>query len=128
MLKIDKAQSILKYQTMADTNMNPMLLYLKQRIWFDISLLRAILLGKTYKYCPYYQSYLEEAIAFMEMNKANEEHIDYRGFKDFEIDKVKRNLEVMKGGPMFIEMKCIKQEQTFINFLHNMTQEETQIF
>ena len=33
----------------------------------------------------------------MEMNP-DEVNIDYRGFKDFEIDKVRRNLEWMKAG------------------------------
>ena len=37
-----------------------------------------------------------EAIQFMERNRANEEFVDYEGFKDFEIEKVKRNLEHMK--------------------------------
>ena len=32
----------------------------------------------------------------MERNRANEEFVDYEGFKDFEIEKVKRNLEHMK--------------------------------
>ena len=64
----------------------------------------------------YYQSYLEEAIAFMEMNKANEEHIDYRGFKDFEIDKVKRNLEVMKGGSMLHRDDMYKARANFYKF------------
>ena len=32
----------------------------------------------------------------MEQNKANEDFVDYEGFKDFEIEKVKRNLEHMK--------------------------------
>ena len=42
------------------------------------------------------QEYLVEAIQFMERNRANEEFVDYEGFKDFEIEKVKRNLEHMK--------------------------------
>ena len=52
----------------------------------------------------------------MEMNKANEEHIDYRGFKDFEIDKVKRNLEVMKGGSMFHRDEMYKARANFYKF------------
>ena len=88
----------------------------KQRIWFDIPLLRAPFWQNIQILPQYYQSYLEEAIAFMEMNKANEEHIDYRGFKDFEIDKVKRNLEVMKGGTMFHRDEMYKARANFHKF------------
>ena len=70
----------------------------------------------------YYQSYLEEAIAFMEMNQADEVNIDYRGFKDFEIDKVKRNLEVMKGGTMFHRDEMYKARANFYKFF---TQHDT---
>ena len=77
----------------------------------------------------YYQSYLEEAIAFMEMNQADEVNIDYRGFKDFEIDKVRRrNLEWMKAGANMDKDELLQQEQIFINFLRNMMKEEEQIF
>ena len=52
----------------------------------------------------------------MEMNKANEEHIDYRGFKDFEIEKVKRNLEIMKGGDGLDRDKMYKARANFFKF------------
>jgi 6-pyruvoyl-tetrahydropterin synthase len=70
----------------------------KQRIWFDIPLLRYPMWQCIQVMPDYYQSYLEEAIAFMELHQANEEYVDYRGFKDFEIDKVRRNLEWMRAG------------------------------
>ena len=63
----------------------------KQRIWFDIPLLRAPLWQCIQVLPQQYEDYLEEAIAFMELNQADEVNIDYRGFKDFEIDKVRRN-------------------------------------
>ena len=88
----------------------------KQRIWFDIPLLRAPYWQNIEILPQYYQSYLEEAIAFMEMNKANEEHIDYRGFKDFEIEKVKRNLEIMKGGDGLDRDKMYKARANFYKF------------
>jgi hypothetical protein len=88
----------------------------KQRIWFDIPLLRAPYWQNIEILPQYYQSYLEEAIAFMEMNQANEEHIDYRGFKDFEIEKVKRNLEIMKGGNNIDRNKMYKARANFYKF------------
>lgn len=68
----------------------------EQRIWFDIPLLRNPAWQSIQILPDDYQEYLVEAIQFMERNRANEEFVDYEGFKDFEIEKVKRNLEHMK--------------------------------
>ena len=68
----------------------------EQRIWFDIPLLRNPAWQSIQILPEEYQDYLVEAIQFMEQHKANEEFVDYEGFKDFEIEKVKRNLEHMK--------------------------------
>ena len=88
----------------------------KQRIWFDIPLLRAPLWQCIQIMPDYYQSYLEEAIAFMELNRANEVNIDYRGFKDFEIDKVRRNLEWMKAGSIMDKEELLKARANFFKF------------
>ena len=69
----------------------------EQRIWFDVPLLRAPAWQSIQVLPGQYQEYMQEAIQFMEQNKANEEYVDYKGFKDFEIAKVKRNLEFMKA-------------------------------
>jgi sulfatase maturation enzyme AslB (radical SAM superfamily) len=68
----------------------------EQRIWFDIPLLRNPAWQNLQVLPSQYQSYMEEAIQFMEQNIANEDYVDYKGFKDFEIAKAKRNLEIMK--------------------------------
>ena len=68
----------------------------KQRIWFDVPLLRDPMWQRIQILPEQYQYYLEDVIEFMEANKADETNIDFRGFKDFEIDKVKRNLEWMR--------------------------------
>lgn len=88
----------------------------KQRIWFDIPLLRAPLWQCIQVMPDYYQSYLEEAIAFMEMNQATEDYVDYRGFKDFEIDKVRRNLEWMKAGANMDKDELLKARANFYKF------------
>ena len=88
----------------------------KQRIWFDIPLLRAPLWQCIQIMPDYYQSYLEEAIAFMEMNQADEVNIDYRGFKDFEIDKVRRNLDWMKAGTNMDKDELLKARANFYKF------------
>lgn len=88
----------------------------KQRIWFDIPLLRAPLWQCIQILPEYYKSYLEEAIAFMELHRADEVNIDYRGFKDFEIDKVKRNLEWMKAGTSMDKDELLKARANFYKF------------
>lgn len=66
----------------------------KQRVWFDIPLLRypnwmAInILDYTW------HTYLNQCIEFMESNLITQD--DFVGFYDFEIEKTKRNLEWMK--------------------------------
>lgn len=93
----------------------------KQRIWFDIPLLRYPLWQCIQVMPEYYQSYLEEAIAFMELHQANEDYVDYRGFKDFEIDKVRRNLEWMKAGA---NMDTDKKADARANFYKFFTQHD----
>jgi len=88
----------------------------KQRIWFDIPLLRAPLWQCIQVMPQQYEDYLEEAIAFMELNESNEVNIDYRGFKDFEIDKVRRNLAWMKEGRKMSQEDLIKAKANFFKF------------
>ena len=52
----------------------------------------------------------------MEMNSADEVNIDYRGFKDFEIDKVRRNLEWMKAGANMDKDELLKARANFFKF------------
>jgi len=68
----------------------------EQRIWFDIPLLRNPAWQNIQVLPSQYQDYMKEAIQFMEQNIANEDYVDYKGFKDFEIAKAKRNLDIMK--------------------------------
>ena len=94
-----------------DYEINP-----RQRIWFDIPLLRAPLWQCIQVLPQHYEDYLEESIAFMELNQADEVNIDYRGFKDFEIDKVRRNLAWMKEGRKMSKEELTKARANFYNF------------
>ena len=86
----------------------------EQRIWFDIPLLRAPAWQSIHVLPSEYQAYMEEAIAFMEQNKSNEEYVDYKGFKDFEIAKAKRNLRVMRSE--LTKEKLIRDRADFYKF------------
>ncbi len=65
----------------------------RQRIWFDVPLLRSPE-WQSVQLLPYeFDIYLEEAIEFM---KANSNVDNFDGFYDFEIAKLERNLAIMR--------------------------------
>ena len=89
-----------------------------QRIWFDIPLLRAPHWQCIQILPEHYCEYLEEAIEFMKQNEADEENIDYTGFKDFEIDKAIRNLNWMKEGAKLSQEDLNKSRANFYKFFN----------
>ena len=68
----------------------------RQRIWFDIPLLRYPDWMAINILDSSWNKYFEECIAFMEEHQLGQEH-DFAGFYDFEIDKTRRNLEWMNA-------------------------------
>ena len=54
----------------------------------------------------------------MELTQADEVNIDYRGFKDFEIDKVRRNLVWMKEGRKMSQEELTKARANFYKFTY----------
>lgn len=77
-----------QYNTHPDYEIHP-----RQRIWFDVPLLRNPSWQCINTLPQEFEIYLEEAIKFMEENS----NVDnFAGFYDFEIAKVKRNLEWMR--------------------------------
>lgn len=88
----------------------------QQRIWFDIPYLRNPAWQNIQVLPDMYNSYMEEAIKFMEENAADESNIDYRGFKDFEIAKAKRNLEWMRKGQVIVSDSLQTNRADFYRF------------
>lgn len=78
------------YNTHSDYEIHP-----RQRIWFDLPILRDPKWMSITLLPTEFQSYLEEALQFMEEN-SNTDNFD--GFYDFEIEKLRRNLNLMKTG------------------------------
>lgn len=66
----------------------------RQRIWFDVPLLRNPAWQSVNILPAEFEQYMIEAIEFMEEHKNVD---DFVGFYDFEIEKVKRNLSVMQS-------------------------------
>lgn len=77
------------YNTHTDYEIHP-----RQRIWFDLPILRDPKWMSISLLPKEFQSYLEEAIQFMENNAIVD---NFDGFYDFEINKLKRNLDLMKS-------------------------------
>jgi sulfatase maturation enzyme AslB (radical SAM superfamily) len=65
----------------------------RQRIWFDIPLLRNPIWQNIQVLPESFDSYIEEAIDFM---KQNTDTSDFVGFYDFEISKLERNLKILR--------------------------------
>jgi len=65
----------------------------RQRIWFDIPLLRSPEWQSLQMLPPEFDHYLEDAIEFMIMHN---DVSDFAGFYDFEIEKAERNLVFLK--------------------------------
>ena len=68
-------------------------LYPKQRIWFDVPLLRNPSWQAITLLPDSFDQYIEDAIKFM---KNNSNVNNYDGFYDFEIEKVERNLKILR--------------------------------
>jgi organic radical activating enzyme len=66
----------------------------RQRVWFDIPLLRYPDWLSIDLLPASYDKYLEDTIEFMEANYDTDD--SFGGFYDFEVDKLKRNLEWMR--------------------------------
>jgi hypothetical protein len=94
-----------QYNTHPDYVVNP-----RQRVWFDIPLLRNPDWQSIQILPESYDRYIEEAIDFMADNLDNG---DFVGFYDFEIDKMERNLAVMQDKRMNNDINRINFIQYF---------------
>jgi hypothetical protein len=84
--------------------------YPRQKVWFDIPLLRDPAWLCINILPESFNTYLEDAIKFME---ANRESGNFVGFYDFEINKVKRNLEWMNKERKFDNHMDIKNLDSY---------------
>jgi hypothetical protein len=88
-----------------------------QRIWFDIPLLRYPKWQSVHILPPEFDSYMEDAIAFMKENSNTDNLV---GFYDFEIAKMERNLAFMKErydmDPEQLAVDCYNFSQYFAEY------------
>lgn len=76
------------YHTHPDYIVNP-----NQRIWFDVPLLNSPKFMSIQILDSTFDAYLEDSISYMKNNLVND---DFVGFYDFEIEKMERNLEILR--------------------------------
>ena len=93
--KFSKEQQGIKYIPIHDPNYThpDYEIHPRQRIWFDVPVLRNPNWQSIQILPSSFDSYLEDAIEFM---KANSNVDNFAGFYDFEIDKLERNLSLMR--------------------------------
>lgn len=99
------------YYTHPDYILNP-----RQRIGFDIPLLRYPQWQCIQILPEEYEVFLVDAIDFMKKNRSDEVALDFRGFRDFEIAKAERNLEWMREGKNMNAEKLIEARKNFVQF------------
>jgi hypothetical protein len=85
----------------------------RQRIWFDIPLLRYPDWQAVHILPEEFDSYMEQAIDFM---KHNRDVDNFEGFYDFEIEKAERNLSIMRERSMISEDKIERDRQNLARY------------
>lgn len=84
----------------------------RQRIWFDVPLLRKPAWQAIQVLPAEFDVYIEEAIEFMKSNTNTE---NFAGFYDFEIEKLERNLKVLRESRYEGEQEALNRKN-FISF------------
>lgn len=117
-IEFSKERQGTKYISIYDPNYKhpDYVLYPRQRIWFDVPILRSPNWQSIQLLPEEFDVYLEDAIEFM---KENREDGSFIGFYDFEIAKLERNLAIMRER---VNIDSYKLEIDRKNFYHYFNQ------
>lgn len=99
-----------------------------QRVWFDTPLLRQPTWQSLQILPVSYQSELEDTIAFMKKNQLPEGSNSFVGFKDYEIQRMERNLAWMKNGQGLDKEYIQQQRADFYRFFNEYDKRRGSIF
>jgi hypothetical protein len=77
----------------------------RQRVWFDTPILTNPAWQSINILPEYYQNFVINAQKFMQANLETEKNL-YRGFKDYEVSKLDRIIEIMKQTPEDVDQRC----------------------
>lgn len=89
-----------------------------QRIWFDTPVLRTPSWQSLQILPPAYTGILEQVIKWMKLNKIKEGENRFDGFKDYEIQRMERDLAWMKAGKKLSDKYINEQRADFYRFFN----------
>lgn len=89
-----------------------------QRVWFDTPVLRTPQWQSLQILPTAYTSILEDVIKFMKQNKITEGEQRFDGFKDYEIQRMERDLAWMKNGKKLTDKYLNEQRADFYRFFN----------
>lgn len=87
-----------------------------QRVWFDTPVLRSPQWQSLQILPTAYTSILEDIIKWMKKNQVKEGSGDFGGFKDYEIQRMERDLAWMKNGKKLSDKYLFSQRADFYRF------------
>jgi len=89
-----------------------------QRVWFDTPVLRTPSWQSLQILPPAYYGILEKTIEWMKLHRMEEGSGKFTGFKDYEIQRLERDLEWMKKGKKLTKDYLQKQRADFYRFFN----------
>jgi hypothetical protein len=89
-----------------------------QRIWFDTPVLRNPTWQSLQILPPAYVGILENVIKWMKLHKLDEDSDRFDGFKDYEIQRLERDLTWMKKGKKLTDKYINEQRADFYLFFN----------
>ena len=89
-----------------------------QRVWFDTPLLRSPTYQSLQILPASYVRILEDVVTFMKANQADETADNFEGFKDYEIQRMERNVDWMKQGCELTKDYVTLQRADFYRFFN----------
>jgi hypothetical protein len=99
-----------------------------QRVWFDTPLLRSPTYQSLQILPASYVRILEDVVTFMRANQADETADNFEGFKDYEIQRMERNVEWMKQGCELAADYVTIQRADFYKFFNEYDKRRGLIF
>jgi MoaA/NifB/PqqE/SkfB family radical SAM enzyme len=88
-----------------------------QRVWFDTPLLRSPSWQSLQILPPVYADRLEQVANWMELNKETPDK-PFQGFKDYEIQRMRRDIDWMREGQKLDHDYVVKQRADFFRFFN----------
>lgn len=111
--------SVLGIQQLLEWILSLRMLYSKsyQRVWFDTPLLRSPSWQSLQILPPVYADRLERVADWMELNKETPDK-PFRGFKDYEIQRMRRDIDWMREGSKLDTSYVTQQRADFYRFFN----------